>query len=184
MSPNGEVTLNTAVLKDLIAQAAGADDIELVTKKREETENLTAAQNAALNSIRKREVYDVSIYANGAKLENFTTDSGKLTIGLPYTLKSGETADGVWAYYVSETGSTERMTEGRKYERSLAIFETHHLSTYAVIYEKAENTEGTPADNAEAAGTGSGRGGCDAGAGMILFFILALFAVTRRRKAA
>ena len=38
-------------------------------------------------------------------------------------------------------GSTERMTEGRTYERSRALFETRHFSTDTVVYEEAEGTD-------------------------------------------
>jgi hypothetical protein len=81
--PNGEVTLNTAALRDLIAAAGGAEDGDL-----------TEAQITALAGDETREVYDVSLYAAGERPENFTTD-GKLTVGLTCELKAGENAGGV-----------------------------------------------------------------------------------------
>jgi hypothetical protein len=76
------------------------------------------------------------------------------------------------------------MTEGRNYARGMALFATHHLSTYAVVCEKAESVPTTPGDSAENAeqGGSGGGGGCDAGAGAIVLFALAIAATQRRRN--
>jgi hypothetical protein len=179
VSSNGEITLNTAAIEDLIADAPGAAAIEMVTNREEAREILTDAQRAALGGSLTRAVYDVSVYVSGSKLENFATSSGKLTIGLPYELQSGESTDGVWVYYVPENGPSERMTEGRKYERGMAFFDTSHLSAYAVVYEKGDSK---PAESSEQGGS-SGGGGCDAGlAAGLAIAALALATAPKRAK--
>jgi hypothetical protein len=159
----GQVTLNTAAINDLIANAgSGAQTVELaIEHKAPQDISLSTGQQAALSDAKVREVYDISLYVNSTKL-NFNTD-GKLTIGLPYTLASGETASGVWANYVSDNGAMQRMEEGRAYEGGLAIFKTSHLSVYALTYEAPAST--TP-ENPSGSGSGGGSG-CDAGFGAL-----------------
>jgi hypothetical protein len=171
----GEVTLNTGALQDLITQAAaqGATAVEVSVEHKVETgedETLTEAQKVVLEEDEKvREIYDVSVLINKARLENFQTQTGKVTISLPYELKAGEVGEKVLTVYIAENGSTEPMTEGRKYDRGMSIFKTSHLSVYAVTYEQ-EAAAPTPAPT-PSSGSGGG-GGCNTGYGLIgLFFM-------------
>jgi hypothetical protein len=148
----GEITLNNAAMEDLVFEAGSAEYVKAVIERKDKAAldgALTPAQRAAVSDDKTREIYDVSLYADNNKLDDFKTSTtgGKLTIGLPYTLRSGEIGDGVLVLYVAEDGGTERMTEGRRYDRTrgLAIFRTNHLSIYAVTYE----TSADPDDPAE-----------------------------------
>ena len=138
-----------------------------------------------------REIYDFSLFANAEKVTNFETPTSKLTIGLPYTLKAGEIGSRVWVLYVAENGATQKMSEGRKYERGLAIFETNHLSIYVVTYEAKDATTPTgddtpPNENDDGDGPltpDSNNGdGCNAGLGIGMTALVACGICIRRRK--
>jgi hypothetical protein len=157
----GEVMLNTAAIKDLIEDAGGAQTAELaIEHKALGDSSLTFGQRAILKDVDARELYDIALYAGSVKLNNFSTD-GKLTIGLPCTLKSGEIGSRVWTLYVNENGIYEIMEEGRDYEGGLAIFKTGHLSIYAVVYERSGDGNGNTSSPS------GGGGGCDSGFGAL-----------------
>ncbi|MDR3354548.1 MAG: hypothetical protein LBO21_05875, partial [Synergistaceae bacterium] len=191
----GEVTLDTAAMADLLAQtqtaSPGAEVVEIDVERKEtnaivEDNTLTEEQKTVLtaDADNVREVYDVSVVVNNTKTENFET-TGELTIGLPYTLKTGEVPDGVWAVHIAGDGNTEKMTNGRKYERNTAYFKTRHLSVYAVTYEletdEVKDDQTKDLSEVEVAPSGSG-GGCDAGAAMITLLAAAAFALTRKGR--
>jgi hypothetical protein len=177
----GEVTLNTGAIKDLITKAesqrATVVEIDVERKETLEDEFLTEEQKAVLSDdagTALREVYDVSVVINSSKQENFETQ-GKVTIGLPYALKQGEIAEGVWVIHVKADGATERMEESRKYERNTAYFKTSHLSVYAIMYEVGQETK-TQVDDINVSG------GCSSGAAMTAALLAAAFVMTRINK--
>jgi hypothetical protein len=185
VSDVGEVALNTDAVKDLIARAEGqaAAAVEILVAKDDEArlEELTPEQQETLRGDEKvREVYEVSLLINTAKVEDFETRSGKLTIGLPYELKVGEVGSGVWTIYVGEDGSIERMTEGRKYAGSLSIFETNHLSVYAVTYDA--ETPVPPDDGQNDNVSDDSGGGCDTGAAFLAVLSLAAVGLLGKKK--
>ncbi|MDR3164145.1 MAG: hypothetical protein LBU13_01040 [Synergistaceae bacterium] len=160
----GEVTLNKAAIADIVDEAGSAESVGVAIE--EEPDEVTSAQETALSDEKVRAVYDVSLYVDEKKLENFQTTS-KLTIGLPYTLKDGETSESVLVRYVGEDGSTEAMTDGRRYDdaKQLAVFSTKHLSVYAVTYEPVSD------------------GGCDAGfGGGVAVMLSAVLGLCLRRE--
>ncbi|MDR1019133.1 MAG: right-handed parallel beta-helix repeat-containing protein [Synergistaceae bacterium] len=176
----GEVTLDAAAIRKLTAETAGTATAGLVIEHMGTGgilgEDLSEAQESVLRGENVREVYDISLYAGDKKLENFEASSlsGKLTVGLPYALETGEVDAGVWVVHVGYDGSTQRMTEGRKYERGLAVFKTSHLSVYAVTYE-AENVSGAGEES-------SSSGGCDTGAAGAVILAASAFALTRKGR--
>ncbi|MDR1481993.1 MAG: hypothetical protein LBI74_05145, partial [Synergistaceae bacterium] len=180
----GEITLNTGAMKDLIASAGSQGTVEVVITREDKTrlEELTQRQRETLSDDeRVREVYDISLFANRAKVENFVTQTGKLTIGLPYELRDGEEPENVWVHYVEESGLAVPMEDGRRYDRNrkAAIFETNHLSIFAIVYEADAETQ--PGED-ELSGGSSGVG-CDTGfgvLGMAGWVILALFSLKDR----
>jgi hypothetical protein len=196
----GEVTLNISALQDLIAEAdaRGAAVVEVAVERKASPEDgtLTEPQKEALKDDEKvREIYDVSVLINSAKLENFQTRPGKVIIGLPYGLRPSEVGERVLSVYVAEDGSRELMLDGRKYVRGMSVFNTSHLSVYAVTYETEEqaappvddndgddNDGDDDGDDAVGGDQPSGGGGCDAGFGAAGLALLALvFKATRRR---
>jgi hypothetical protein len=186
-TPVGEVTLNTDALKDLITgvEDRDASTVEIVIAKDDENllEELTTEQKETLHGDEKiRAVFDVSLSVGGSKLPGFET-SGKLTVGLSYVLADGEDADGVKVDYIREEGGAARMTDSRYSDKKqLAIFETGHLSVYAVVYEpKADNTQNPPSEE------GSSGGGCSAGlgsAGSMILLALGTALAAKRGKPA
>ena len=168
----GEVTMNKAAIEDLVDQAGGAEYVEVVIEHKDKDTSdskLTDDQIEALSNENVREVYDVSLYADGEEMEGFkTSGQGKLTIGLPYSLEPGEVHTGVLVRHIREDGYAEPMTDGRKYDRTreLAIFETIHLSVYAVTYDALPDS----------------GGGCSAGSfGVTVLFALAVVTARRRK---
>jgi hypothetical protein len=188
----GEVALNKAVIEDIVFDADDAEYVEIVIEHKEKTAEdgtLSAGQKAALSSDDVREVYEISLALDGEKRDSFKT-AGKLTVGLPYTLKTGEVAAGVKVVYVPENGKTE-PTEGNSYDtaKKLARFKTNHLSVYAVTYaqrntENTENTENTgDSQNSKNQANGSG-GGCGTGSLGFAALLALACATARRRKGA
>jgi hypothetical protein len=191
-SAAGEITLNKAAVMDLVSGAGSADTVEVVIRHTDDVAadpELTAGQKIAAVGADVREVYDVSLFVGNSPID-FVTADGKLTVGLPYALdiRAGEAAAGVQPVYLPGEGGRVPMNEGKKYERGLSIFQTDHLSVYAVTYvprsaEDAAGTEGGGSGWGQAGGSGSG-GGCGTGiAGIAALLTLAL-ARARRRKAA
>ncbi|MDR3354167.1 MAG: hypothetical protein LBO21_03955, partial [Synergistaceae bacterium] len=186
VSAVGDIKLNTLALNELISQAQSVDpaaNVEIVIVKGETKvtdllgESGTAEEkqikieklNEKLKDGKTRDIFDVSIFAGDTRIDEFRV-TGKMTIGLPYALKSGETSNNVWVDYMDFANDTaERMVDGRDYKDGKAIFETNHLSIYAVVYD--EEKRSTP----------SGGGGCDAGFGVFALLAAAGAAVTRKR---
>jgi hypothetical protein len=174
----GELTLDTTTIGKVVTDAGDAEEVCIgIESKGTGTEaasdgSLTEQQKAAVSDDEKvRAVYDASIIVGGEKLKNFET-AGKLTIGLPYTLRPGEVAKGVGAEYIADNGSAEQM-KGVNYARSLAVFDTTHLSLYAVTYDE------TASGGSVASGSGSG---CDAGTGALALALLAGALAARAAK--
>jgi Synergist-CTERM protein sorting domain-containing protein len=179
VSELGDVKLDTTALNELIAQAQNAENVGVViaqgaAKVADLLDDSNATQREQLEEKLKdektRDIFDVSIYTGDTRLEEFSV-TGKLTLGLPYALKGEETPGNVWVDYVDiANNTTERMEKGRGYKESKTLFETDHLSIYAVVYEAAD----------EKPSTESGGGGCDAGFG-VFALLAAGIAVMRKR---
>ena len=65
---------------------------------------------------------------------------GKATITVPYTLKSGESADGIVVWHIGSGGSLTKV-ENVKYDADskTVTFETTHFSAYAITYVAPES---------------------------------------------
>jgi Synergist-CTERM protein sorting domain-containing protein len=187
VSSVGDIKLNTTALNELVskAQSAGsATNVGIViaqgAAKVEELFDGSGASDEVykkrldekLKDGKTREVFDVSVYAGNTRIDEFNV-TGKLTIGLPYALKSGEVSSNVWVEYMDIANDTaKRMESGRAYRENKAIFETNHLSIYAVVYD---------AKTASSPSTASGGGGCDAGFGVFALLAAVGAAVIRKR---
>ena len=126
-TPLGSVTIPSAALRSLTAQAAGST--VTVTLASVDRSALTAAQNEAAGG---RAVFDISIVSGGSAITRFGTDP--LTISLPYVLKDGEDGAGVAVWYLDDLGKLQQMTAVYDAARALATFKTPHLSHYVVGY--------------------------------------------------
>jgi hypothetical protein len=184
----GEITLNSDALRDLIDRAGGDSEtvVEVIIAKEDEAKlaELPPEQRETLSDLsgdegKVRAVYDISVAVGPSRLRDFETN-GTLTIGLPYklNLEAGEVGERVLSYYIPEEGSAEPMTVGSWYSdaRSLSIFETKHLSVYAVAYE-SETVPSPEEDDPK----NNGGGGCDAGIGAFALVLMGSAAILRKR---
>jgi hypothetical protein len=193
----GEVTLNSDALRDLIDKADEDSEtvVEVIIAKEDEAKlaELPLEQQKTLSDLngdegKVRVVYNISVAVGTSRIRNFET-GGTLTLGLPYKLEPGEAGNRVLSYYIPEEGPADPMTDGRRYSdtRGLSIFETKHLSVYAVAYEsEAQAVPPEPPEPEEDDPEKSG-GGCDAGfgafgaAGAVLLALGRILAVKRSK---
>lgn len=124
---NGEIEFDAAAL-DTVAKAAGTAGIKIVL---EEATKLTPEQKAI---VKEAPVYNISISSNEENIDQF---NGTATIYLPYTLKAGQSPDGVVIYYVSDTGELINMKAEYDSEKQMTYFTTTHLSVYMVTYKES-----------------------------------------------
>lgn len=127
-TPIGEITIPNDALANVAAQASGST----ITARIEaiKTTALTAEQQAAVGT---NAVYDLSLFSGNKPISQFGGKS--ISIALPYTLKSGETADGVAVWYLNDDGRLERIACTYDKRADLATFDTTHLSNYVVGYD-------------------------------------------------
>jgi hypothetical protein len=85
-------------------------------------------------------VYDISLTSNNQYITSF--DGGQITIALPYTLKTGESASGVVVWYLDGEGNIQRMNTMYDVRTQTVIFTTDHLSMYFVTYEATDASGG------------------------------------------
>lgn len=128
VTSSGNVAIPNDVLVSIASQAAGTNVI--VSLETVETKALTPEQQKVVGD---DTVYDISITSGGKAISGF--DGKSLTIALPYTLKSGEKADGVTVWYLNDVGKLERMNGKYDTSTKLVTFTTTHLSKYVVGYE-------------------------------------------------
>ena len=114
-----------------ITKAAGDGEISISMGRVEQAELSEEAQAM----VGDRPVYDFSITADGENVTGF--EGGKVTLALPYTLKEGESAGRVTAYYIDSSGEVVEMADA-KYDEELGaiVFSTDHFSRFAVGYKK------------------------------------------------
>lgn len=122
--PAGSVTLDAAALA---AAGSGRD----VTVSVQQT-TLTDAQRAAVGSLAQvAVVVDVNVLTGTAKPSGF--NGGKLTVSIPYTLKSGEDPAKLQVWFIRGDGSIEN--KGGSYDRktSCFVFSTEYLSRCLLV---------------------------------------------------
>ena len=131
-TPVGNVTIPNGALAAVASQASGSTVSVVVESV--EPKALTEEQQALVGG---NPVFDISILSGGKNISSF---GGKaITISLPYTLKAGESAEGVAVWYLSDDGKLERMVCTYDAKTGLATFSTNHLSSYVVGYDSWVN---------------------------------------------
>jgi hypothetical protein len=124
--PQGTAILPAAVVKSVLAQAAGSSlTLEI---KAAAPSTLNERQRAAVGN---RYVADVSLSSAGLPISNL---GGPITISLPYVLKAGEKASGIAVFYVDTLGNTQRVEGTYDPITRTANVITDHLSLYMVAY--------------------------------------------------
>jgi hypothetical protein len=127
--PQGTITLESEAANSVAAQAGGSRvsvGIKSVT-----VSLLNAATREAVGDLT---VYDISILGGNKQITGFGGASA--TIELPYTLKAGETAPGVSAFYVDGNGNMEKLPTSYDASAKKVKFTTKHLSLYAIGYDE------------------------------------------------
>ncbi|QIB68551.1 leucine-rich repeat protein [Aminipila butyrica] len=125
----GSVTIPNNALTSISSQALG-DTITFSMEAVKES-SLTAEQQKLVNG---NTVYDISVLSGDKPISNF---GGKtITILLPYTLKAGESAEGVAVWYLSDSGKLEKLSCRYDSSTGMVRFTTNHLSAYVVGYEE------------------------------------------------
>jgi hypothetical protein len=150
--PLGAVTLDAAAAVSAAARAASAASAISVELKAVSFASLNPRQQAVTVGA---PVYDISVRSGETFITNF--DSGRITVALPYTLKTGETAAGVTVWRLDEDGSMRQMDAVYDAQSRTVTFATDHLSLYMTGYDPA-------AAAAAAAKTAAAGNSADAGA--------------------
>lgn len=121
----GHITIPNAALAGVASLASGSS----VTMSFEAVESsaLSAAQQTAVGD---KQVFDLSILSGDKKISTFGGKS--INIALPYTLKEGESADGVTIWYLNDKNELEPFNCTYDKSTGLATFSTDHLSYYVV----------------------------------------------------
>jgi hypothetical protein len=127
--PQGSLTLDAEAAASVAEQAGGGR--VSVALKSVTAATLNASQRAAAGGAT---VYDISVSSGSRQITAF--GGASVTIALPYTLKSGETASGVAATYIGEKGETEKLPSSYNASAKKVTFSTTHLSLYAIGYSE------------------------------------------------
>lgn len=126
--PTGAVALDKTAL-DSVA-AVGRDVTFSVESVKPEA--LNPAQKSALGDrLDAAVVVDVNVLVNGRKTADF--NSGVLTISIPYTPKAGEDTSKLAVWYLADDGGVERVGGRYDAQNKRFVFETDHLSKYALL---------------------------------------------------
>ena len=86
-------------------------------------------------------VYDAYMTSNGSRISDF--HGGKATVAIPYTLKEGQSRNGVLVWYIADNGDKTEMPTS--YDGKEVSFTTTHFSNYVVVYD-AERAAICPQD--------------------------------------
>lgn len=101
--------------------------------------DVTSTVDASIKqNIGNATVFDLSLSVNGEQKHQF---GGKVTVVLPYTLKDGESAGDVKAYYIDGSGNITLI--GGTYSDGYITFETDHFSYYAVTSQNLISEDGS-----------------------------------------
>ena len=122
--PTGSVTLDAVAL----AAVGNGKDVTISVQKAA----LTDAQRDAVGSMAQVAiVVDVNVLTGTAKRSNF--NGGKLTVSIPYTLKSGEDPTKLQVWFIRDDGSIENMSGSYDRKTGCFVFSTEHLSCYLLV---------------------------------------------------
>jgi len=127
-----EVALSTGTVKldkPALAAVKGRGDVKLSVET-VNSSKLTGTQKATLGAqMETAFVVDVNLYVNGTRTSTF--GDGKITVSVPYTLKSGENADSIAVWFINDDGAIEPKTAS--YASGKVTFTTEHLSPYLIV---------------------------------------------------
>ena len=128
----GSITFDAEALKTIAEQTKGdglkvnLDDIG--------TEKLNTAQKTAVSDLTVETVLDAYVTSNGQRISDFK--GGSATLSVPYTLKDGQTAQGIVVWYVASDGT--RTQVDASYDGKNVVFSVPHFSNYVIAYDAAK----------------------------------------------
>ena len=128
----GSITFDAEALKTIAEQTKGdglkvnLDDIG--------TEKLNTAQKTAVSDLTVETVLDAYVTSGSTRISDFKV--GSATLSVPYTLKDGQTAQGIVVWYVANDGT--RTQVDASYDGKNVVFSVPHFSNYVIAYDAAK----------------------------------------------
>jgi hypothetical protein len=131
--PQGAITLEAGAVNSIAEQApAGSVSVGL---KSVAAASLNAEQREAVGDA---PVYDISVTSGNQNISDF--GGAAVVVSIPYTLKAGQTSEGVVVLHLGGDGDTEKLPTTYDPASKRATFTTTHLSLYAVTYDDTPAT--------------------------------------------
>ena len=122
--PTGSVALDAKALESI---GTGKD----VTVSVQQT-TLTDAQRSAVSALAQvAVVVDVNVVVGTSKQSSF--DGGRLTVSIPYALKSGEDPAKLAVWFIRDDGTIENKGGSYDAKAGAFVFTTEHLSQYVLV---------------------------------------------------
>ena len=137
--PGGTVSFDADALAAITEQADGKD-LTLNLDDVKVTE-LTSVQQEAVSELEVEVVLDAYMTSNGQRISDFK--GGNATVKVPYTLKDGQTAQGLVVWYVADDGTKTQVPA--TYDGENIVFTVPHFSNYVIAYD-AEKAKECPKD--------------------------------------
>lgn len=138
--PAGSVAFDADALATITEQADGKD-LTLHLDDVKVTE-LTSAQQEGVSDLEIEVVLDAYLTSGGKRISDF--NGGSATVKIPYTLKEGQTAQGIVVWYVAADGTRSQVPAS--YDGKNVVFTVPHFSNYVIAYD-AEKAAACPKDD-------------------------------------
>lgn len=128
--PDIAISLNLDSIKAVHTQANA--DVQLSAAQLADTAELSTAARAVIGD---RPVFQLMADYPGGKVTDF--GQGNVRVEIPYTLRPGERASGLYAVYVDESGQLHYLVDSYyDVQRGLLCFVTNHFSIYGIGYRE------------------------------------------------
>lgn len=114
-----------------MTKQAGSTDITISIKK---TTDKTL-NNKQQQTVGNRPALDITVISGGKRISDM---GGKVTIYVPYELRSGEQAGGIVVYYVDSNGNRELCETSYDAAKKRVNWKTNHFSVYMIGYDESK----------------------------------------------
>ncbi|MEN6326084.1 MAG: S-layer homology domain-containing protein [Syntrophomonas sp.] len=133
---------NLIISKDALAAMNIKSSLEVMIKP-VKTEELSEAARVIVGT---RPVFNIKVIADGKEV----TNTGKLTIEIPYTPQRGEDTGQLAAFYIDDNGAITLM-EDSHYDpvKKAIVFTSPHLSVYAIGVKPDGSVKDNPVQSAK-----------------------------------
>lgn len=132
--PNGTVALDRETLTAL-GSAAQADGMASISIASADKSSLTDAQRKYLPKNGTILNISAQVQPKNGTATRIHALNGTASVSVAYSLKSGENADHLVAYYLAEDGSFEKLPVIYDAATGKATFKTTHFSTFVITHE-------------------------------------------------